>query len=163
MRQTLLAAASLLFGLALPGVPAIAAPDTAFLQDAVAGDNGEVALGRLAQQRSHDPRVRRFGALLVKDHGMAKQQVLATARRSHVRIDAAMMKPDADQARRALMGARGREFDRMFAQHMVEDHRTDIAKFEQQAKGGDPVTARLAQATLPHLRHHLEVAESLPH
>jgi putative membrane protein len=161
MRKTLFAAASLLFGLALPGAPALAAPDGPFLQDAIAGSNGEIALGRLAQARAGDRRVRDFGRVLVRDHQAAKQQALAITRTSRIHVDAGALNPDGRQAERHLSRLRGRDFDRMFAHHMVEDHEKDIAKFEQQANRGDPATARYARQTLPHLRHHLELAQSL--
>jgi putative membrane protein len=160
MRKTLLAA-SLAFGLALPGAAALAAPDAAFLRDAVAGSNSEIILGRLAQGRSRDDRVREFGRVLVRDHQAAKQQALSVARNSHIRVDARAVPPDGQRAEREMSRLRGRDFDRMFAHHMVEDHQRDIAKFEQQANGRERVTARLARETLPHLRHHLEMAQSL--
>ena len=161
MRKTLFAAASLLLGLALPGAQAMAAPDGAFLQDAIAGSNGEIALGRLAQARAEDRRVRDFGRVLVRDHQAAKQQALAITRSSHIRVDARAMPPQAQRAERQLSRMRGRDFDRMFVHHMVEDHQQDIARFEQQAGSRDRATARYARQTLPHLRRHLELAQSL--
>jgi len=44
---------------------------------------------------------------------------------------------------------------------MIEDHRNDIAKFEAQARSGDPRTAALARRQLPTLRKHLRIAQSL--
>lgn len=161
MRKTLFAAASLLLGLALPGTPAMAAPDGPFLQDAIAGSNGEIALGRLAQARAQDRRVRDFGRVLVRDHQTAKQQAMTIARMSRVRVDARAMTPDAQRAERQLSRMRGPDFDRMFIRHMVEDHEKDIARFEQQAGSGGRATARFARQTLPHLRHHLEQAQLL--
>lgn len=162
LSRALAAAGALMLGFALPAA-AHAAPDGAFLQDAIAGDNGEIVLGRLAQARAADPRVRQFGAMLVRDHQAAKRQVIAISRHTHTRIDARAVNRDAQHAQRELGGTRGPEFDRMFVHHMVEDHQRDIAKFEHQASAGEPVTARLANETLPHLRHHLDVARSLQH
>jgi Domain of unknown function (DUF4142) len=44
--------------------------------------------------------------------------------------------------------------------HMVQDHRKDISKFEQERKNSGAV-ATFAQETLPVLKKHLEMAESL--
>jgi putative membrane protein len=160
MRHRALAAIALACA-ALPAA-ALAAPPRAFLQDAVAGDNGEVRLGRLAQRMGQSQGVRDFGRMLERDHAMALRQALAAARRDGVRVNATMVKPEARATERRLRRMRGREFDREFVRAMREDHRTDIAKFEQQTRTGDRVTSRLASDTLPDLRKHLRTAEHLP-
>jgi len=154
----------LVLGLALAAaLPAVAsaAPAQRFLQDAVAGDNGEVAVGRLAQQHGSRPGVVDFGRTLEHDHAAAKQDALATAGRIHARVDPRMVKPESRQLQRRLSGLAGARFDREFVRAMIADHRKDIAKFQAQARTGDPATRRLARATLPHLQHHLDLALSL--
>jgi len=149
---------------ALPGLtPALAhaAPAQRFLQDAVAGDNGEVANGRLAQQHGSRPGVVDFGRTLERDHAAAKQQALDTARRLHARVDPDAMKPEARQMGRRLGRMAGAQFDREFIRAMIDDHRKDIAKFQVQARVGDPATRRLARDTLPTLRNHLRMALDL--
>ena len=81
----------LLIAAVLAGLPAVAsaAPAQRFLQDAVAGDNGEVANGRMAQQQGASPGVKDFGRTLERDHAAAKDQALATARQVHARVIAA--------------------------------------------------------------------------
>ena len=159
MNYRILAVAS---ALAL-GIPAMAsaAPAPRFLQDAVSGDNGEVAIGGLAQQRGASPGVRDFGRTLQRDHAAAKQDALALARRMRITVAPGAIKPEAAQTRRQLMRLRGPSFDRAFVRAMISDHRKDIAKFEMQARSGERMTARLARDTLPHLRHHLDMAMDL--
>lgn len=146
------------FGL---GAPAWAAPAPRFLQDAVSGDNGEVALGRLAQQRSRSPAVRSFGRTLEQDHGAHRGEAIALARRLRITVAPNAMAPEAAQTRRRLMRLSGPVFDREFARAMVQDHRKDIAAFEAQARSGDRATAGFARDTLPHLHHHLDMAQAL--
>lgn len=145
------------------GLPAMAsaAPAQRFLQDAVAGDNGEVANGRMAQQQGASPGVKDFGRTLERDHAAAKDQALATARQVHARVDADMMKPEAKAVGRRLSRMSGAQFDREFVRAMIADHRKDIAKFAAQARSGDPATRKLARETLPHLKHHLQIAMAL--
>jgi len=144
-------------------VPAAAgaAPAGRFLQDAVAGDNGEVEMGRLAQQRGSNPATVDFGRTLERDHAANRQQALQTARQLRLRVDAGAMKPEARQMRRRLDRLSGPAFDREFARAMVSDHRADIARFQAQARVGDPATRRFARDTLPHLQHHLQLALDL--
>jgi putative membrane protein len=46
---------------------------------------------------------------------------------------------------------------------MLSDHRKDVSEFEKQStKGTDPDLKAFATKTLPTLREHLQMAESLP-
>ena len=153
---TLLALATL----PLLATPAAAKPAPAFLKSAAQGDNSEVTLGRLAQQRARSSAVRDYGRTLTRDHGSHLGQVQAAARREHVVLPGGM-KPDARQAYNRLQRLRGAAFDREFVQHMIMDHRKDIADYEAQARTGDRITADLARQTRPVLRKHLDIAQNL--
>ncbi|WP_340264732.1 DUF4142 domain-containing protein [Sphingobium mellinum] len=148
---------------ALLASAAQAAPrsDRQFLADAMKGDNGEVTLGRLAQDRGASPAVRAYGRLLVADHGQHKQKLAALGRSLNVRPTSAMT-PDAMKAERMLRGLRGHRFDTAFKQHMIEDHRKDIADYQMQAKiARDRSVRAMATATIPTLRKHLDRARAL--
>jgi putative membrane protein len=54
----------------------------------------------------------------------------------------------------------GRQFDREFARHMVQDHKKDIAEFERESKKSGEV-ANFAQDTLSVLKKHLQIAEQI--
>jgi putative membrane protein len=157
-RLTLLA----LVATPLLATAAYSAPAPAFLKKAAQGDQSEVTLGNYAAQHGTSQGVRDYGRRLASDHGAHLTKVQGLAGRMHVRLPGGMT-PDARAAYRRLQGMRGRAFDRMFAQHMVDDHRHDIADYEAQARSGDRETAALARDTLPTLREHLRIAESLNH
>ena len=144
----------------LAATSALALPPAAFLKDAAQGDQSEVTLGNLAAQRGASPGVRDYGRRLAGDHGAHLGKVQALAGRMHVRLPGGM-KPDARHAYRSLRGMRGRAFDRMFVQHMIADHRKDIGAYQLQARTGDRNTSALARDTLPTLREHLRIAQSL--
>ena len=55
----------------------------------------------------------------------------------------------------------GEKFDHEFAKAMVEDHKNDIREFEKEAKKKNDPAADFANETLPTLRKHLEMAQSL--
>jgi putative membrane protein len=137
-----------------------AAIDSAFVTDAIKGDNGEVAIGQLAQAQGQSQAVKDFGKLLVSDHGAHKQELAALAQTAGVPVT----NEPTDEAKanlEKLKGLRGAEFDKQFKTMMVEDHTKDIAKYEKQASSGDTQTAALAQKTLPTLRKHLDAANAL--
>jgi putative membrane protein len=62
-----------------PTVGAMGAQD--FVSDAVWGGDKEVALGKLAQERSQNPDVKAFGQQMIRDHSRANQQLITIADR----------------------------------------------------------------------------------
>jgi putative membrane protein len=144
----------------IAAAPAMAATSD-FLTKAMKGDNSEVTLGTLAATQGSSDAVRRFGTMLRTDHGQAKTEVAALARRHHVAVTDAMM-PEAKAEYAKLKGLHGAAFDREFARYMVQDHQKDIADFTKETKSGDPADVRaLAQKTLPTLRKHLATARAI--
>lgn len=137
-----------------------AAPARTFLRQAIQGDNTEVAMGRLAQQRGASEGVRDFGRTLQRDHSNSRAQASRIARTMRVTPPSGLT-PDAPAHRAHLLRYSGRSFDREFANMMVTEHQKDIAMFERQARTGDRATARFARQTLPVLRSHLQIARRL--
>lgn len=143
-------------------VPAAAKPAAAFLGDVAQIDTAEIGVGNLAARRGASPAARDFGRRLAADHGGHLAKVRALAGRMHVRLPDGVMPADRATAHR-LEGLRGHAFDHAFAGAMADGHRKAIAMFEAQAHSGDRATADLARDTLPTLREHLHMAESLSH
>jgi putative membrane protein len=77
-------------------------------------------------------------------------------------FDTVKSEPTAEDKKKydELKNLSGKEFDRAFANAMVEGHKEAIAKFETVSKGNDDI-AKFAQETLPTLRKHLKTAQSL--
>lgn len=134
--------------------------DAAFVTEAMKGDNGEVAIGKLAETQAMSQAAKDFGKMLATDHGAHKEKLDALAASAGLTSTG----DPADEAKTNLAKLKtlnGAAFDKEFKRMMVEDHEKDIAKYEKQASGGDPQTAALAKETLPTLRKHLETAKSL--
>ncbi|HEY6869796.1 MAG TPA: DUF4142 domain-containing protein, partial [Novosphingobium sp.] len=125
------------------------------------GSNAEIAVGRLAQQHGRSRQTIEFGRTLERDHSAARAAALDTARRMGIRLRPDQVKPEGQQTQQRLSRLSGARFDHEFATAMVADHRKDIAKFEDQRRSGDRDTSRYAADTLPHLRHHLDMARQL--
>lgn len=134
--------------------------DSAFLTDAMKGDNSEVALGKIAQSKGSSQGVKDLGTMLVTDHGAHKTEVAGIAQQNGVAVTDDIM-DEAKTLETKLNGLSGAAFDKAFVDAAVEDHQKDIAKYEAQAKSGDATTAALANKTLPTLRKHLETAQKL--
>ena len=142
------------------GVASSGAIDTAFVTDAMKADNGEVALGNLAQQKGSSSGVKDLGKMLATDHSAHKQEVAALAQKANVPVTDDL-KDEAKAEQTKLQGLSGAAFDKEFVRATVEAHQKDIAKYEQEAKSGNPQMAAFANKTLPTLRKHLQAAQAL--
>jgi putative membrane protein len=141
---------------------AASAPDTAsmkFISEAIQGNLAEVQVGQLAQQKGTSEGVRTFGQHLEQDHGAAREKAVAVATELGATPPT---EPNRKQKRvyERLSKLSGAAFDKAFAKAMVDDHKTDIKAYEKAAKKQD-AAGRYANETLPKLREHLEMAQSL--
>ncbi|MFM5917562.1 MAG: DUF4142 domain-containing protein [Novosphingobium sp.] len=132
-----------------------------FLADAMKGDNGEVRLGQLAVDQGGSDAVKKFGQMLVTDHGKHGSDVAALASTMGVaRTDATSADSDAAYAR--LKELKGGAFDAAFKEVAVKDHQKDISKYQAEASSKDPkALTDMANQTLPTLKKHLAVAQGL--
>ena len=131
-----------------------------FITEAIQGDNAEIAMGQLAQEKGASDQVKAFGKTLVDDHGKAKQDVLVLAKQMNVSAEPPP-KPDAQAMHDKLSGLSGADFDKQFAAAMVDDHKKDIAAYEDQARSNQGPASALAAKQLPVLQQHLKTAQSL--
>ena len=152
--------AAILAAFAAAAPLALAASANEFLMDAAKGDNAEIMMGKLAQQKGQSAGVKKFAATLVADHTKAKNEVAALATKMSVSMPSDV-KPDAQQMYDKLAQTTGADFDREFVNHMVEDHQKDIAAFRKEANAGDGSVSKLAAKQLPTLKKHLSIAQSL--
>jgi putative membrane protein len=132
----------------------------AFIQKAIAGNLAEIKVGELAQQKGASEGVRHFGTVLEQDHSAANQQAMTAASSMGVTPPA---KPGRmEQAEyRLLASLSGSAFDKAFVKAMVKDHKKDIAEYKKEAKASNSAAASYAQRSLPTLKKHLQLAESL--
>ena len=145
----------------LAGVSAFAADDS-FVAKAAIGGMTEVDAGGMAQQKGASNAVKDFGQKMVQDHTKANDELKQIATSKNITVPPA---PDAahKKAEAALGAKSGLAFDRAFKAQMIADHKTTIALFENEAnKGSDPELKAFAAKTLPDLRSHLQMAQTLP-
>jgi len=149
-------------GLAIVFATPCFAQDTAsqkFLKEAIEGNFAEVQMGQLAKKQASSDGVRSFGEMLEKDHSAANQKATAAATSLGLTPPTSPNKKQkADYEKMSKLS--GAQFDKMFATHMVADHKKDIKEYEKAAKKKD-AAGSYATETLPTLRKHLEAAQSL--
>jgi putative membrane protein len=136
-------------------------PDAAFYKSAAEGGMAEVQLGTLAQQKSSNPSVTEFGAMMVKDHSAANEKLKALAESKNVKLPSS---PSMGQmaTKTKLEVLSGNTFDKSYIKGMIDDHEEDIKEFKKEAAAGqDPDAKAYAAATLPTLQAHLKKIQSI--
>ena len=153
-------------GTALMVIPMVAlaapkSPDESFYKKAAEGGMAEVELGQLAQSKGTSQAVKDFGAMMVKDHSAANDQLKTLASSKGIDLPGG---PSIGQktTKGKLEVLSGDTFDKSYIKGMVKDHKEDIKEFEHEAKYGQDADAKsFAATTLPTLRAHLDKIESI--
>ena len=139
----------------------LAAQDKMFVTEASGSGLAEVELGQLAQQQAASSEVKQFGQQMVQDHGQANQKLMALAKELGATPPE---KPGekAEATKRELEGMTGEKFDQGYIRAMIKDHDQAVALFQREAQEGQSEQLRkFAEATLPTLQEHLQMARSI--
>ncbi|MFN7140135.1 MAG: DUF4142 domain-containing protein [Limisphaerales bacterium] len=134
--------------------------DRMFVNDAMLSGRNEIEMARIGAQRADNLDLRLLSQRIVDDHTRANQELIMLARQERIVL------PDLDQEPQThtahLSALQGPEFDRVFLQHMLDAHRTDIKKFEAASRTAqNPEIRAFAARTLPKLREHLRIAQNI--
>lgn len=137
----------------------LSAQDKSFADAAAKGGMMEVMMGELAATNASNATVKSLGAMMVKDHGKANDELKKWATASGYALPTSL---NADQQKKydELKAKKGADFDRAYTNLMVADHKEDIAAFKKQASEGSEASLKsFASTTLPTLEHHLMESE----
>jgi len=135
--------------------------DSLFVMEAAIGGMMEVEAGNLAQQNATSQRVKDFGAMRVRDHGQANNELKSLVSARGITL------PDSIPAAKRkhldqMSKMQGKSFDTHYISMMKEDHRKDISKFEKEANSGkDNDIKSWASKTLPTLKVHRDSVEAI--
>lgn len=131
-----------------------------FVDDASAAGVGEIAAGKLAQEKGVAPDVKAFADMMVKDHTEANEKLktIAQSKKLEVSADPTV----GDKVKQLILDQRDESFDLAYANNQVEAHKKAVELFEEEAKNGqDPELKAFAAQTLPKLKEHLVKAKEL--
>lgn len=140
---------------------ALNAQDSTFAAKAAAGGMMEVEAGNMAQQKAVNGRVKAYGAMMVKDHSTANQELLTILSGKGMRPPATLPQEHQNHIN-TLNSASGAAFDKQYMSMMVADHEKTIADFEKQSSSGtDAALKAFAAKSLPILRAHRDSAVAI--
>jgi putative membrane protein len=139
----------------------LAPADKQFVKEAAEGGMTEVELGQLATQNGQSDAVKQFGQRMVDDHTKANDQLKQIAQEKGVTVPTDLSAKDKAE-KDHLSKLKGEQFDRAYMQHMVQDHKADVAEFKKEANSGkDSDVKNWASQTLPTLEDHLKQPEQV--
>ncbi len=139
------------------------APSTAdFVKEAATSDLTEIAAAKIALEKGNADE-KRFANQMVTDHTKTSSELkaLVTSGAVKAEIPAAL---DASSQKKVdkLKDTKPADFASEYDPMQVSAHKDAVSLFERYARGGDnPKLKDWAGKTLPHLQHHLEMAQAL--
>lgn len=135
--------------------------DSEFMQKAAYSSLLEIELGRYAQQNAVNSRVKNFGAMMVRDHSKANDQLKALAAKKNIAIPATLDQEHMDKMNE-IKEKKGSEFDKEYISRMVDEHQKDTDMFRRHSENGEDQELRdFAGKTLPVLITHQDSARKI--
>lgn len=132
-----------------------------FAVKAASGGMMEVELGNTAQQKASNQRVKDFGAMMVKDHSLANDELKTLASNKNITVPATLGE-DHQKHVDELGSKSGADFDKAYIDLMVKDHKEDVDMFEKASNNlKDPDLKAFAAKALPILKTHLDSAKAV--
>jgi putative membrane protein len=132
-------------------------PDASdFAVNAANGGMMEVELGKIAQENASSPKVKAFGAMMVKDHSEAGNTLKGIASSLNIALPDSVSN-DTKKEIDMLKMKKGKAFDKAYVNMMLDDHKKVIAEFHKCADNcSDSTIKAFAYNTLPVLDKHLD-------
>lgn len=138
-------------------------------QELHSGNQMEIQMGKLAQQRGTSPEVKQYGQMLAQDHQRLDQQLTQFAQKKGWKLSSQAKPSDpvgkafqkrAEDTKELLNQLHGTAFDTQFMTAMVSDHDKDLLVLGQaiQKFPNDPMTQVLSQQVVPTLDKHRQRA-----
>lgn len=135
--------------------------DSKFLVDQAEINLAEIELGKLAQTKGTNPEVKKFGKMMVDDHTKAASEVSSLAKTKNFTLPTSLTEEGQEEYNK-LNEKSGADFDKKFADMMIDGHEKAINKLEKASKDAkDPDVRTWASNNIAGLTAHLEHAKML--
>ena len=141
--------------------PAGAATPAMFVSNAAIGGMYEVEAGRIAAERSTNPRIKELGQMMVTDHTAAGNELKPIAAAANLTVPTAL-----DQRHQGLIdnlrGASDQDFDRVYLQQQEAAHNETAALLESYNRmGANAALKAWSTKTLPVVQAHQRMVDGL--
>ncbi|MDB5112483.1 MAG: Membrane protein [Mucilaginibacter sp.] len=136
--------------------PTADSADIKFANKAAVGGMAEVALGKLALQKTANGQIKDFANMMVNDHGKANDELMSIAKTKNIVLPATV---DAEHQQKMddLSKKTGSEFDKAYVNAMVDGHKSTLSLMQDEAKNGkDADLKKFADKTSTVVQMHLD-------
>jgi putative membrane protein len=122
--------------------------------------NSEIEQARLAQQKTENPQVRQFAAMMIAQHDQARQQESALSLGSEESPLSRRLQAKSEATLAELRTKQGSEFDRAYLRAQIEGHQEvlDTIKNELRPNAQSPQLQVYLQQLEPKVAQHLDHA-----
>jgi putative membrane protein len=135
--------------------------DSEFLVDQAEINLAEIEIGKLAQTKSTNAEVKKFGKMLVDEHTKAASELSALAKTKNFSLPTSLTEEGQEEYNK-LNEKSGVDFDKKFADMMVDGHEKAIDKLKKTAENAKDQDVKLwASNNIAGLTAHLEHAKLL--
>lgn len=132
-----------------------------FATNAADASLAEINFANLAIANTTNNEIKTYANMMLKDHGMANDELMALAKSKNVTLPATMSS-EHQKNRNELAEKKGTDFDKKYAQLMEENHVKVLAVMEHQArKGTDPDLKAFAAKLVPVVNSHLNAIRKI--
>jgi putative membrane protein len=117
----------------------------------------EIALGKLALDRSHRPGVRHLARVTIKNHRTAKARLMRVAAKDGITLP---KRPSKTQRAAARMLQNATAFNRKYLRVQIQGHKLSIAQTRKELRSGNNTRVQTyAKWYLPVAQMHLRMAQ----
>jgi putative membrane protein len=135
--------------------------DSKFAVNAADIGMAEVEMGKTAEQKAMNAKIKSFASMMVMDHTQANEELKSAAAAKNITLPAAIGE-DHQEHLTKLSQKTGRDFDKEYIDMMVDGHKKAIDLFEKEASDGKDADLKTWAANkLPTLRQHLDSAKAI--
>jgi len=135
--------------------------DNTFATTVAQNGMAEIALAKMAAQKSKNADVKNFAQRVVTDHTKVGDDLkkIAVTKKITMPTD---VKPAQKETHDRFMTLSGAEFDREFMKLMAENHDKSVTSFQGEANNGSDADLKaFASKTLPTLQEHQRMAHDI--
>lgn len=130
-----------------------------FVSKAAMGGMMEVQAAKIASKKGTSKEVKDMAKMIMTDHAKANEELKALAKKKNIAVPDSLNEEMKTKITN-LQSTSGTEFDKAYADMMVNDHNEDIPFFERASKEiSDPDIQKWAAGKTETLKHHLHMAE----
>jgi putative membrane protein len=146
---------------AVTGGIAVDKDDAKFATTAANGGMAEVALGKLALEKTTNPKIKDFANMMITDHGKANDELKAIAKTKNITLPDSV---DADHQKKMadLRQKSEKDFDKAYVDAMVDGHKKTLDLMKDAAKScKDADLKAFAAKTAPTVQMHLDAINKI--